>query len=49
MDLRTALRAQVSEGLTLATALHDMITLSARDEGPLLERALSSKLSGPTS
>jgi ABC-type multidrug transport system ATPase subunit len=36
MDLRTALRTQVSTGLTLITALHDMITLSACDEGLLL-------------
>lgn len=36
MDLRSALRARVSGGLTLVTALHDMITLAACDEGLLL-------------
>lgn len=36
LDLRTALRAQVDSGLTLISALHDMITLSACDAGVLL-------------
>jgi ABC-2 type transport system ATP-binding protein len=36
LDLRAALRAQVAAGLTLITALHDMITLSACDAGLLL-------------
>lgn len=36
LDLRTALRTQVESGLTLITALHDMITLSACDSGILL-------------
>jgi ABC-2 type transport system ATP-binding protein len=36
IDLRSALRIQVSNGLTLITALHDMISLSACDEGLLL-------------
>jgi ABC-type multidrug transport system ATPase subunit len=36
LDLRTALRTQVKSGLTLITALHDMITLSACDSGILL-------------
>jgi ABC-type multidrug transport system ATPase subunit len=36
LDLRAALRTQVECGLTLITALHDMITLSACDSGILL-------------
>lgn len=37
----------MSEGLTLVTALHDMITLSACDEGLLLERGLVIETIGP--
>lgn len=36
LDLRKALRQYVDDGLTLITALHDMITLTACDEGLLL-------------
>ncbi len=35
-DLRVALRERVAAGLTLITALHDMLTLAACDEGLLL-------------
>jgi ABC-2 type transport system ATP-binding protein len=36
IDLRAALRAQVDRGLSLVTALHDMISLLACDQGLLL-------------
>lgn len=36
LDLRKALRQCVDDGLTLLTALHDMITLTACDEGLLI-------------
>lgn len=35
-DLRAALRGRVDEGLTLVTALHDMLTLVSCDQGLLL-------------
>lgn len=38
LDLRIALRAQVESGMTLITAMHDMITLSACDSGIMLGR-----------
>jgi ABC-2 type transport system ATP-binding protein len=47
LDLRTALRTQVKSGLTLITALHDMITLSACDSGILLGKGKVVKTLGP--
>lgn len=47
LDLRTALRTQVESGLTLITALHDMITLSACDSGILLGKGKIVKTLGP--
>jgi ABC-2 type transport system ATP-binding protein len=47
LDLRTALRTQVNSGLTLITALHDMITLSACDSGILLGKGKVVKTLGP--
>lgn len=47
LDLRTALRMQVTSGLTLITALHDMITLSACDSGILLGKGKVVKTLGP--
>ncbi|QXQ07324.1 ATP-binding cassette domain-containing protein [Sphingosinicellaceae bacterium] len=35
-DLRIALRKRVEKGLTLVTALHDMLTLTSCDEGSLI-------------
>lgn len=47
LDLRTALRTQVESGLTVITALHDMITLSACDTGILLGKGKVVKTLGP--
>lgn len=47
LDLRKALRSQVDSGLTLITALHDMITLSACDSGILLGKGKVVKMLGP--
>lgn len=48
LDLRNALRAQVDSGLTLITALHDMVTLSACDSGFLLGKGKIIKTLGAT-
>lgn len=47
LDLRIALRTQVESGMTLITALHDMITLSACDSGILLGKGKIVKTLGP--